>query len=289
MTMTMMESPNAKGYKTAAVNLAAVAASGLVVDKSRWCVWKAKCSDGRDKPAKIPCNADGKSLSVTDPNTWLSFAEASKAYGSGKFDGVGVLMQSFTRGGEETVGLDLDHALQADGSVVPEAADVVADFLALGGYIELSPSGRGLRQFLRGMRLDEYREKCKVHGLFDLEVYDPDSDRYLTVTGGGYPGGGEARPVVSNDVMLNAFIRKWCEKDPEAVAMEFDLATFSGVKRSAAEVVALLKKYDKSGKMARLLAGDLADYSDDHSAADLALLTGAAYYCRVPEILDGVL
>jgi hypothetical protein len=285
----MIQSPNAKGYKTAMVELGVVAASGLVVENSYWCVWKAKWSEGRDKPAKIPCNAGCKPLSVTDPKAWLSFADASKAYGTGKFDGVGVLMQSYTRGGEETVGLDLDRCMLADGSVVPEAADVVADFLALGGYIELSPSGLGLRQFLRGMRLAEYREKCKVHGLFDLEVYDPDSDRYLTVTGGGYPGGGGSGIVAPNEIMLNAFIRKWCEKDPEAPAMEFDPATFSGVKRTATEVMSLLKKYDKSGKMARLLAGDLADYSDDHSAADLALLTGAAYYSRDPEILDGVL
>lgn len=289
MTLTMNESPNAKDYKTAAVDLAAVAASGLVVDNSRWCVWRAKWSEGRDKPAKIPCDVSGKPLSVSKPDAWLSFSDASKAYGSGRFDGVGLLMGSFASVPGGLVGLDLDRCIQPDGSVVEAADDVVADFLALGGYVEFSPSGLGLRQFLKGVRLDDYREKCKVHGLFDLEVYDPDSDRYLTVTGGVYPGGGKAGAVVLNQAALEAFICKWCEKDPEAPALEFDPATFSGVKRTAAEVVALLKKWDKSGKMTRLLAGNLADYSDDHSAADLALLTGAGYYCRDPETLDGVL
>lgn len=289
MTIQMNDSPNAKGYKTAAVDLEVIAGSGLVVNQSQWCVWSAKLQAGRDKPAKIPCDAKGKALSVSKPERWLPFTDVADAYGSGRFDGVGLLMGSFATVPGGLVGLDLDRCINPDGSVVVGAEDVVSDFLSLGSHVEFSPSKCGLRLFLKGVRLDEYREKTKVHGQFDLEVYDPDSDRYLTVTGVAYPDGSVPGAVVANQAALEAFIAKWSERMPEAAPLGFDPETLAGVERSAAEVVSLLKKYDKSGKLARLISGDCSDYADDQSAADLALATAAAYYCRKPEIIDGVI
>lgn len=200
MTITFKDGAEAKGYNVAEINLENIKRSGLAVSGSQWCLWVAKwdAKRGGDKPAKIPCNANGKSISVKSSESWLTFEDAGVGYDAARFDGVGVLMESFADIPGALVGLDLDRCLEADGTVSAGAADVVADFVALGGYIEFSPSGRGLRQFLKGVRLDDYKEKCKVHGAYDLEIYDPDSDRYLTVTGVAYPEGAEAGVMVAN-------------------------------------------------------------------------------------------
>ncbi|MDP3439594.1 MAG: VapE family protein [Azonexus sp.] len=233
-------------------------------------------------------NTRGARISVSRLDDWLGFDEAAAGFESGKYDGVGLLMSSYAQINGGLVGLDLDRCLEADGTIAVKAVDVVADFLALGGYIEVSPSGRGLRQFLKGVRLDDFKEKCKVHGLFDLEVYDPDSDRYLTVTGQPYPVGSEAGAVVANQTALEAFISRWCERVPEAAAMQFDESQAAGVKRSSDEVLKLLKTYNKRGKISRLLAGDTADYGGN-SEADAALCFEAAYFSRDPVAIDAII
>ncbi|MDP3636911.1 MAG: hypothetical protein Q8R51_05975, partial [Azonexus sp.] len=268
MSIEFKDSAGAKGYRVATVSLETIKAAGLVEAESRWCLWRAEwdAKRGGDKPAKVPMNTRGARISVSRLDDWLGFDEAAAGFESGKYDGVGLLMSSYAQINGGLVGLDLDRCLEADGTIAVKAVDVVADFLALGGYIEVSPSGRGLRQFLKGVRLDDFKEKCKVHGLFDLEVYDPDSDRYLTVTGQPYPVGSEAGAVVANQTALEAFISRWCERVPEAAAMQFDESQAAGVKRSSDEVLKLLKTYNKRGKISRLLAGDTADYGGNSEA-----------------------
>jgi hypothetical protein len=289
MAIKLISSPNARGYKTADVNIDGILQTGLVAEQSRWCVWKALWQKGRiDKPAKIPCNATGKNLSVSASGNWMTFEETRKAYSSGRFDGIGLLMGSFSEVKGGLVGLDLDRCLNADGEIVKGATEVLTDFIALGGYIEYSPSGFGLRQFLSGVRLDDFKEKCKINGLFDLEIYDTNSDRYLTLTGVPYPTDRNAVSLQRNQKGLETFIAKWCERHPATAPLEFDPNSFTGVTRSASEVITLLRKYDKSGKATALLDGDLTEHPG-HSEADLALCTSAAYFCRDPKIIDQVI
>ena len=289
MTIVFKESRTALGYSVIPVDLETVKHSGLAVEGSRWCLWSAKWDAKRagDKPAKIPCNRIGDAISVKDPSRWCDFGDVATSYDPERFEGVGLLMGSFAEIPGALVGLDLDKCLAVDGSVEPDASGVVADFLALGGYVEYSPSGRGLRQFLKGVRLDDFKEKCKINGVYDLEVYDPDSDRYLTVTGVAYPEGANAGAVVFNQAALEAFIVKWCERRPEPLPLEFDSEKFGGVQRSAAEVLKLMKTYNQRGRITRLLAGNTADYGG-HSEADAALCFDAAYFCRDPLVIDEI-
>jgi hypothetical protein len=290
MSIEFKNSAGAKDYKVAAVSIETIHAAGLANPESRWGVWRAEWDPkrGSDKPAKVPMNSRGSRISVAKPDDWVSFDEAAAGYESGRFDGVGLLMSSYSQIKGGLVGLDLDRCLEADGSVAAEAEDVVADFLALGGYIEVSPSGRGLRQFIKGVLLEDFKEKTKVRNQFDLEIYDPDSDRYLTVTGQPYPINTEAGSVVANQSALEAFISKWGERLPETVPLHFDPDQFEGVNRSADEVLKLLKVYNKRGKISRLLSGDTSDY-DGHSEADAALCYETAYFCRNPNVIDTII
>ncbi len=109
----------------------------------------------------------GKRASVRKPDTWGSFADAQKAYASGKFAGVGIVLTPEMG----MVGIDIDHCMQ-EGRVSAEAARIVS---AINSYTETSPSGTGLRIMLAGKLPGQFRRKGS------LELYE--DMRYLTLTG----------------------------------------------------------------------------------------------------------
>lgn len=276
----IVESARAAGFQIIRPSLDGIKASGLVTDGSRWCCWRAEwAGKPKPKPAKVPYGAKGQRLKVSEPDKWLTFDEASEVYVSGGFDGLGLLMGSL----QFVTGLDLDGCLDADGNVIDSMSQVVGEFLGVGGYVEVSPSGTGLRQFVRGFRLEDYREKTGP-----LEIYDTDSSRYLTVTGCPYPLGA-AGAVVQAQAQLEAFTMKYMERVPDAPALESDFWKFGSGGRETGEVLAFLRSYNKRGKVTRLLDGNLNDHDGDHSSADLALCCEAAYFCRDPKVIDEIM
>ena len=77
------------------------------------------------------------------------------------------------------IGIDIDHILPGPTAAIPQEVDpvyrgFVERLLALGTYLEISPSGTGLRAFLVG----ELPRSCKGRG---VELYS--QGRYLTLTG----------------------------------------------------------------------------------------------------------
>lgn len=130
---------------------------------SRWVVWK---------DAKVPycATAVNSKASPTDPSAWATFDQAQTAYGEGGYLGVG-----FVLSGDGIVGVDLDKCVDSGG---PEAAALgLMDRIGC-KYIELSPSGTGLRGFGYGDNI------VGTHGKLDgvnVELYT--NKRYLTVTG----------------------------------------------------------------------------------------------------------
>ena len=201
MMMRFKDSQTAAGYRVVAVDLEAIKRSGLAVDGSRWCCWWARREAGRDKPAKIPCDAKGAWLSVDKPEAWMTFEEAAAGYDPARHDGVGFLMGA----GDCLVGLDLDKCLKDDGTPEDGRQTIVDEFMALGGYIERSPSGSGLRQFLLGVTPDGFVENNPEWG---FEAYDSEATRYLTVTGQSWPVGAEVGKPKRNQVELEAFISR---------------------------------------------------------------------------------
>jgi hypothetical protein len=130
---------------------------------SRWVVWKG---------AKIPycVSAINRLASVTDPRTWSSFEHAEMAYVEGGYSGVG-----FVLNGDGIVGVDLDKCAP-DGVPSTDALNLLSHLGCQ--YIELSPSGTGLRGFGYG---DDIKGRRGVLDGLNVELYS--SARYLTVTG----------------------------------------------------------------------------------------------------------
>lgn len=129
----------------------------------RWVTWKG---------TKVPfCASSVNSFaSATDPETWASFPMAQTAYEEGGYLGVG-----FVLNGDGIVGVDLDKCV-LNGQPVPPAMALMERIGCQ--YVELSPSGNGLRGFGYGSNL---KGKRGILDGLNLELYS--SARYLTVTG----------------------------------------------------------------------------------------------------------
>ena len=138
----------------------------------RWVAWKAEGAPG-EKPRKVPYAPDrlNTKASSTDPETWGSFAQAEAAYFEGNRTGVGIVLN-----GDGLVGVDIDHCV-SDGVPSPKAMALLDRLGA--NYIEVSPSGTGLRALGYGEQLD-----AGVNGSLDgLKAEFYSTGRYLTLTG----------------------------------------------------------------------------------------------------------
>jgi hypothetical protein len=134
----------------------------------RWVVWRLEKRKG--KLTKPPYDAKtGKHASSTDPTTWATFDVAWRAYESGKYSGIG-----FVLNGDGIVGGDLDHCVNSEGEMVPTDRGIVERF---NSYTEWSPGGEGARIIALGSVPGD-RGGHKADG---REIYA--NERYLTITG----------------------------------------------------------------------------------------------------------
>lgn len=136
-----------------------------------WVCWRAEPNkDPAKKPLKVPYSARaGYRASSVDRADWCTFGEAMAA--SGNYSGIGFVLD-----GSGLAGVDIDHCV-TDGTPDP-AALALLDKLGA-AYVELSPSGTGLRAFGHAPNLPS-GVAGKLHGMH-VELYT--SGRYLTVTG----------------------------------------------------------------------------------------------------------
>lgn len=141
-------------------------------DIDRWVVWRAEGSVGQ-KPRKVPYKPSRPTAraSPTSPYDYGTFEEAQKAWTHGDFTGIG-----FVLNGDGIVGVDIDNCV-VDGIPNKQAMDLLDRLGA--GYIEISPSGNGLRALGYGEQLD-----LGVNGSLDgLKAEFYCTARYLTLTG----------------------------------------------------------------------------------------------------------
>jgi AAA domain len=138
----------------------------------RWAPWKAIWNEERGKWDKVPYRPEGYGLSSMQPDRWVSFEEAVRAFdtGAGKYSGVGLVLTGMT----DVVGIDLDRCI-TDGQIAPWAQEIID---SVDSYTELSPSGTGLRILARGSIPEDVQDNT-----VGIEVYNGHKGRFLTVTG----------------------------------------------------------------------------------------------------------
>jgi hypothetical protein len=142
--------------------------------EDRWVLWKYVDRGG--KPRKVPYQPSGAAAKTNDPSTWTSFAKVQEVLAaSDAYSGIGFAL------GDGWAGVDLDDVI-VDGETKPWAEDLIT---SLGSYSEISPSGTGVKVFVKG----DFPDSGKTVKLDDgsgVEVYC--QGRYFTVTGDHYGG-----------------------------------------------------------------------------------------------------
>ena len=138
----------------------------------RWAPWKAIWNEERGKWDKVPYRPEGYGLSSMQPERWVGFDEAVRAFeaGAGKYSGVGLVLTGL----HDVVGIDLDRCI-SNGVIAPWAQEIID---SVDSYTELSPSGNGLRILARGAIPDDVQDNT-----VGIEVYNGHKGRFLTVTG----------------------------------------------------------------------------------------------------------
>lgn len=136
-----------------------------------WLLWKKGQPTPGGKFDKIPYYVSGRRRSGTqgspeDLAGLVTFDEALITLRRGGYDGMGLAMLD----GQDIVGLDFDGCRGEDGVIAPWVLDLCRDT-----YMEISPSGTGVRAFYRGTFPD--RKNHAEH----IEVFCRTG--FLTVTG----------------------------------------------------------------------------------------------------------
>ena len=154
----------------------------LLKSQHNWLVWRLTQKPGQKKPSKIPYYATtgamrtGVQGSQEDRAQLVSFDEALAAAERGGFSGVGMALLP----GLDLVALDFDNCVDDSGKItVPFITGV-----ATSTYTEYSPSGTGIRAFMRGT-LPSKKDTQPIDGGFAVEVFGDSG--FVTVTGNVVP------------------------------------------------------------------------------------------------------
>ena len=162
----------------------------------RWVLWKfVEIGDENTKRwSKLPTQANNQPASSTNPSTWADFLSVQAAYEAtpDRFDGVGFVFSDE----DNLIGVDLDDCY--DETFTNAALQQLAH--NIDGYMEISPSGTGVKIFTRSLLANAHVDHTK-----GLEVYP--RGRYFTVTGHHISGTIPEEPQDLTDVIPARTIR----------------------------------------------------------------------------------
>jgi len=231
----------------------------------QWVCWRYQKNE-QGKFTKVPFDPIGEHpASSIDPSTWGQFAEALRTYflGDCDIDGIGFVL----REAGDLVGIDLDHCV-SDGKISTWALKIIFE---LESYTEFSPSGSGVRLFLKGKLPTGGRKRGSI------EMYE--SGRYLTVTGHHYPR--SPRAIEHRQDAIEALHKRVFTESSKPERSERNV-------RLELNDSELLKKAfaARNGiKIEALYDGSISSYPS-RSEADLALCSGLAFYTSDPAQVD---
>lgn len=239
-------------------------------ERPQWVLWRYEERDG--KKTKPPFQINGRHASHSDPATWSSFASVLTAYHGGRWDGIGFMLSP----DDPFAGVDLDHCISDGGEIEEWAAEIIQ---RLDSYTEISPSGTGVRIFLRGRLPEGASRGGKKHGglgpgeLGAIELYS--QLRYLTVTGRRLKDA-PAEPEDREEAFHALYAKLFPEK-PAAESMPFSDAV---LELDDHELMQKAFSAANGTEIERLWRGDTGAYDHDESRADAALCTYLAFWCR---------
>ncbi len=153
-----------------------------LTELDQWVNWAWQWDAGRSAWTKVPKQPNGRNASSTDPTTWSSFEDVLAAADRNPDFGVGFVFSK----DDPLVGVDLDDCLDAQGHLKPWAMPIIERLADT--YSEISPSGRGVKLFVRADLANRIAGSGVRKPYHDgaVEVYR--HSRFFTVTGRAFNG-----------------------------------------------------------------------------------------------------
>jgi hypothetical protein len=233
-----------------------------------------------NKITKCPFNArTGALADSTGPGTWSTFEEAMAAWqGGAEYEGVGYVFSS----GDPFCGVDLDDCIDAaSGEMKPWGRRIVA---SLNSYSEISPSGAGVKIFIRASKSGDQCRKAHEDG--EIEVYD--AGRYFTVTG-------RRLEDVSADVedrqkeLNELYDVVFAKPIPRPPAPPAQTAVAEGAALTDDAIIKKARSSRKGGpKFSELWAGQWDKHFRSQSEADSSLVFTLAFYTKDAAQIDRI-
>lgn len=236
----------------------------VLIARPQWVTWRYERRHG--KWTKIPIKANtGAHARSDDPSTWGTFDAALTAYRTRALDGVGFVFS----GDDPYAGIDLDMCHDPRSrSLEPWALAIIEQ---LDSYTELSPSGTGVKIFVRGNIPPGGNRKGQI------ELYD--HGRYFTVTGHRLPTLPDTlEPRQAALAALHARVFQHpAPHTPRPTSQPSSSQWHQGFLNDDELLTRALGARNGS-RFASLWAGGVDAYAS-HSEADLALCGMLAFWC----------
>ena len=147
-------------------------------------------------------------------------------------------------------------------------------------YIEVSPSGKGIKVWTRAKLPADAKKKRYLQGNTGAAIEAYDRGRYFTVTGNGKYAIGDGQKAV------NWLFEKYLKKETPAPAPTTPPATQTE-SRTEAEIIRLIEGSKQGAKFKAFMAGDFQGHGS-RSEADLALIGVMTFWTRDALILDSI-
>ncbi len=244
-----------------------------LAQRPQWVCWRWEWTGRTPKPwTKVPINpTTGTKASSTNPATWGTLAAALEGLRRRPgIAGVGYVFDA----DDPYVGIDQDGCRDPQtGHITPEAMALVA---RLNSYTEASVSGTGLHTIVRATLPSGGNRKGAT------EAYA--TGRFFTFTGCTLPG---LNTIADRAAEIAQWHRETFPLPPVRVT-PIPIAPTQHLNDRE-----LLERCRRSPKFCRLYdAGDLSDYEENHSRADLGLLDffvreGATDPDQLERLFDG--
>lgn len=239
-----------------------------------WGLWDLETRNG--KTTKVPYNAmTNKRAKSNDPSTWCGFEQAITALKEHKRKGLAIFL------GGGLCGLDVDHV---DPELTKYEKDPKSDNLVNrlkdltnNSYMEISQSGAGIHVLFKGYLPDNVNNhpKDKPFELYSKERFFALTGNLLTESSYKLLDGEQVLKLVNSTVGMKK------KRSQTSGTSQNDLSTD--------EIVNKILSSDQGVKFKRLMDGDLTDYDDDNSSADIALCNILAFWTnRDPEKMDEI-
>ncbi len=242
-----------------------------------WINWNYENIEG--KQTKVPYAYNGKKTGTTDyyQKDWCDYATAKVQVDDNSADGIGLTINEFNNIGKSLVVIDIDHRSKED--------FIVQDVISLmDTYTEISPSGAGFHLLfivdtakLPADLKDKYYMK-NTH--LNIECYIGGiTNRYMTFT---------ENVLINKDIeertqqlmqFLNTYMIKNIDYSNVSEEAKADIVVNNNVPTNNQVILNIIKKSNQWTKFAKLFYdGDISDYNEDDSSADMALADILAYY-----------